>query len=109
MKTLLTIICVLWATTCFAGDVSLRWDEAAGADTYDIQISSDLGTTWTVVPGGNDITGTTVTVQGVADTGLMLFRVKAQNTQGETIRTDAGVWYNGVWKRPGAATNIGVN
>ncbi len=105
-KILFTILMLLIAVPAFPADVSLSWDAATGATSYKIQMSTDQGATWPTeraVPSG-----TTFVWTAAPDTGLLLFRAVSINAAGSTIRTDAGVWFNGAWKLPAAAGKLGV-
>lgn len=75
----------------FAADVSLQWDAVNGAESYEIYQSLDTGETWSSV--GTSAT-TTFTATGVVETGLILFRVSARDTNGESIRLWSGAWYD---------------
>jgi len=108
MKQLLLTILFLFvtATTCMAADVKLNWDPSTGATGYKVYMSTDKGTTWTT---GTDVGNvTTYTYMNVPDTGLVMFRVSAYNTQSESIRFEAGVWYCKDWMPPKDPTGIGV-
>ena len=100
-------LCVLaFPISSRAASVNLSWDASPGATSYKIQMSTDLGVTWPVekvVP-----TGTTFIWAEAPDTGLLLFRAISIGAQGQTIRTDAGVWYNGAWKPPSLSSGLGI-
>jgi len=88
-------------------DVDLRWDASAGVTGYKIYMSTDNGTSWSVpVDVGNTLNHT---YTGVPDIGLILFRVSAYNTQGESIRFWSGAWYCEDWKPVLAPTGTGIN
>lgn len=89
-------------------DLNLAWDPAAGAASYKIQLSTDQGASWAVERAVPIASGTTFTWTGAPDTGLLLFRAISVNAQGQAIRTEAGVWYNGAWKVPPAPGSFGV-
>lgn len=94
------------ASLARAADVSLSWDAVTGATSYRIQMSIDQGATW---PTERIVTsGTTFVWTAAPDAGLLLFRAVSYNAAGNTIRTDAGAWYNGSWKLPTAVGKLGA-
>lgn len=108
MKKILAIIFLLTLlyTPCLAVDLNLEWDPGEGAAGYKLYMSSDLGVTWSApVDVGNVLT---YTYSGVPDSGLILFRASSYNSSGESIRYEAGVWYNGSWKPPINPGGFGV-
>lgn len=103
---LIVFVAVLWAGFAYAADLTLRWDASADATGYKIYQSTDSGATW---DAGTDVGNVTeYTITGVPDSGLVLFRVAAYNSQGEAVRLEAGAWYNGDWKPPKAAGGLGI-
>lgn len=102
----LTIVCILaFPISAMCATISLKWDTAAGATGYRIDQSINSGTAWTEVKDAGNVLTTTVTAP---DTGLVLYRIKAYNSQGQTIRTNAGAWFNGSWSLPAPATGAGI-
>jgi hypothetical protein len=102
----LVVIFLLPSSVAFAADVPLQWDSTPGATSYVLQMSTTQGTSW-----GSDktvTTGTTYTWLAVPDTGLVLFRAIAVNSQGQAIQTSSGAWYNGGWKLPAAPGGLGA-
>jgi len=94
-KYIIAFISLLILTTVDlrAADVELQWDPVSGATTYAVESSVDQGVTW----GGRQDAGGEDTVHiytGTPEDGLVLFRVMAQNSQQEAIRTHSGAWYN---------------
>ena len=102
-KILLTILLI--ASTVHAADVTLRWDASEGAEGYKIYQSTDTGALWSEVADAGNVTQYTVIAP---DTGLVLFRISAYNSQGEAIRYNAGAWYNHEWKLPNEPSGAGV-
>ena len=107
MKVLLitTALVLFYSSVAFSAVLPLRWDPSEGAVGYKLQTSTDLGVTW----------GTPIDVAGVLEFSLMvpddtllLIRNTSYNTFGETIRTDAGVWFNSSWSVPSSPTGIGA-
>ena len=95
---LLVLIAVLFLLVGYIGfanaaDVKLAWDANSESDLagYKVYMSVDHGATW--APGVDVGSVTAHTYPDVSDTGLILFRVSAYNTYGETIRYEAGAWY----------------
>ena len=80
----LIVFCLLLISgPAFAADVSLVWDVSAGAAGYKLYQSIDSGATW---DAGQDVGNVqSYTINGVPDSGLILFRVSAYNAIGETI------------------------
>ena len=101
MKRLITIaiisLCVL-ALSNFsaAADVELSWDPNPELDIagYKVYQSLDVGQNWAVVA---DTNATNISLHGISDTGLILFRVSAYDNQDESIRHNAGAWFNNDW------------
>ena len=96
MKKLIILIAaaflLLSACVANAADVSLEWDAVVGATGYKLYTSYDLGATWEVP---TDVTAVTVIeVTGVPEDKLVLFRVSAYDVDGESIRLEAGAWYD---------------
>lgn len=106
MRALLFAFLLLSALPAAAADVSLSWDASADAAGYKIYVSADNGATWDAGTDVGNVTGHTY--PGVPEDGLILFRVGAYNSQGETIRYEAGAWYNGAWTPPLAASGLGI-
>lgn len=115
---LFSIVCVLLFCSreaAFAADINLQWGQSERAVGYKIEISIDLGATWTEVP---DLTYTTF-VEGnlnlamatitVADNVLVLGRVGAFNDKGTSWRLEQGIYYNSAWMPPPSPTGLGVN
>lgn len=97
-KLLISACCFLLvalAGPVWADEVTASWEAVAGATGYKLQISTDMGTTWTdlVDAGAN----TTITVD-VPSSGLVLLRAVAYNEQHTSIRYEYGAWYCGDWK-----------
>ena len=89
-----------------AADVTLSWDASTGATGYKLYKSLDIGKTWdTGVDVGNV---TTFEYKDVEETGLVLFRASAYNTQGEAINYWAGCWYNHKWRPPESTGGLGI-
>jgi len=95
LRFLTALLILFFAATANAADVSLSWDASPGATGYRIYQSVDQGIIWSEI---GDVTGTSALATGIADTGLVLFRISAYNTQGESVRTWSGAWYNGDWR-----------
>jgi len=96
LQILIIAIFMLFATGAFCADVGLSWDASPGATGYRIYVSVDNGATW---PGITDVGNiTNCVIPNVPDSGLILFKAGAYNSQGESIRSWSGAWYNGDWK-----------
>ena len=106
MKKLLFLL-LLVPSVAFSADVDLKWMVAANATGYKIQMSTDNGVTW---DAGLDVGDVTQHLYlGVPETGVVLFRAVSYNATGqETIRPEAGAWYNFQWVPPGTAGGLGV-
>jgi hypothetical protein len=94
---------ITWGTEALAADLDFKWRGVAGATNYFIEYSTDQGTSWI----GKKLTGAltmdaqgevTWTYPGAPETGLLLFRVSAQNANGSATRVECGAWYNHLWK-----------
>lgn len=87
------------ATVVMAADVTMKWDPVAGADGYRIEMSLDQGVTWDS-PGVDVGNVTQYTYVGVAETGLVMFRMVVYATgKQDQISTWMGAWYDHT-KRP---------
>lgn len=103
----------LVASPAFAGSVTLVWDPVAGATGYDIEQSTDNGTTWTVVasPALGACTSTPVVCRltlTAPSTGLVLFRFSSKNAVGKGTRFGEGAWHNEGWKPPPGPGSVGI-
>ncbi len=108
MKKIILFAClmVLIPVFCLAASVDLRWEAVPGATGYKVYQSINAGVSWTVAATlGNVLTAT---LTNVPDTGEVLFRFSAFNAQTETIRMNAGVWYNGSWTPLSILTGPGI-
>lgn len=107
MKTLFaTIVIVLISFSAYAADVKLSWDPSDNATGYKIYMSTDQGQSW---DAGVDVGNvTTYLYPSVPDTGLVLFRVSAYNSQANVVRYNAGVWFCKDWVPPDMPTGVGV-
>ena len=115
IKRITIVACVI--TFClpsqfaFAADCTFSWKASTGATGYYLEYSLDHGVTWTgkktTGPLTPDAAGEVSWIYtGVPETGLVLFRVAATNASSESIRLEAGAWYNHLWKpvvAPGGA------
>lgn len=93
LYTMFIIFAVLfWFTPSKAADVTLDWDAVPGATGYKIQMSTDMGVTWSA-PVDAGTTKPYVYVN-VPEDRLIMFRASAYNTAAEAINKYAGVWYD---------------
>lgn len=106
MKKLFVLIALLIAVPCFAADITVKWDGAQGATGYKLYQSTDGGTTWTLVADVGNVLQRAVT--GVAEDRMVFYRVGAYNATGETIRYEAGAWYDFRKKPPGNPSGAGI-
>ena len=83
---------LLFATFSSAADITLAWDPVVGATGYKLYASYDVGATWILFDDAGNVTERAIT--GVPEDVLVLFRASAYNTNGETVRVEAGVWYD---------------
>jgi len=105
-KTLIAIAILAMASVVMAADINLAWNASEKATGYKIYQSVDNGATW---ESGLDVGNVlTYIVPFVPDSGLVLFRVSAYNTKGETITYWSGAWYNGDWRPPSPAGGLGI-
>lgn len=77
-------------TLAYAGQLEISWQAVSGATGYKLSQSIDQGTTWTQI---GDVTTIQTTIT-VPDDKLVLIRVSAYNTAGESIRLTSGIWYD---------------
>ena len=108
MKILILILAVFFmAVQAEAIDLEMAWNASANADSYKLYMSTDLGQSWSVgVDVGNVLT---YVYPAVPDTGMVLFRVSAYNSQGEAVSYDRGAWYNRDFAPPAPAAGFGIN
>lgn len=83
---------LMLASFACAATVTHRWDEVAAADGYRLYMSTDMGENWTMV--ADEITTNEFTLEGLPEDVLLLFRVSAYNSSGESIRMWSGSWYD---------------
>ena len=105
MKYIYLIFILLISTISNAAEITLHWDASENATGYKIYISLDCGQSW---DDGLDVGNVTTYKINVPDHQLVLLRASAYNNFGESIRTDAGVFYNSDWKRPGKPSEASV-
>jgi len=107
MKKILLFIILTFSfvSLALAADITLRWDASEGATGYKLYISTDNGQTW---DAGTDVGNVTTYTLTVPDHQLVLIRASAYNDFGESIRTDAGVFYNSDWLAPEKPSGTGV-
>lgn len=106
---MLIAVCILISVLSgfvFSADLKLSWDPSDGATGYRVQISTDLGKTWSEPNDAGD--SVTLTWMGAPDTGLILFRVSAYNSQGEAVNYNKGAWYRGDRGAPAMASSLGL-
>ena len=107
-KVIFTIILlIVFAIPTYAANVNLTWDGSTGATGYNVYMSTDNGTSWCTPQDVGNVVIYTYT--GVPDTGLVLFRISAYNTQGEYIRYWSGAWYCEDWKPILSPSGAGIN
>lgn len=87
------VLMVGLSTPAWADALTFTWIPSAGATSYKLYQSADLGVTWTVVV----TVGAPPAVVNVPTDKLYLFRVSAINTAGEAVQQSKGAWYNGLW------------
>jgi len=103
---LMVLVVVLLPMVAFATDVDLKWDASTGATGYKVYKSEDMGVTWgTPIDVGNLLV---YKYLGVIETKMVLFRVSAYNTTGESIRFWSGAWYDHRLKPIGAPAGLGI-
>jgi hypothetical protein len=114
MRTLMIAVLVAaLAAAAHAGSVPLEWDPSPGATGYEVEQSTDNGTTWTRIL---DLTGAVCTgtparcaaTYAAPSTGLVLLRFVAKNAAGKTVRFGEGVWHCETCKPPAAPRAVGV-
>lgn len=103
---LLVLIYLIMPALVFAVDVDLKWDASIGATGYKVYKSEDIGVTWgTPIDVGNVLV---YKYLSVIETKMVLFRVSAYNTVGESIRSWSGAFYNYLWKTTSPPTGTGI-
>jgi hypothetical protein len=120
MRRLLWLLLVLAPTAAWADSVTMSWDPASGATSYDVQRSSDFGPsnttgTWTTIGNvaATACTGTpamcTYTDATAPATGLTSYRIAPKNATGALPLTKKGLWYCGACAElPGKPNAIGI-
>jgi hypothetical protein len=95
-----------------ATTITIEWVPTAGATSYDIEQSTDTGTTWAVAKSVKSSAACTATkcstTYAPPASGLVLFRMVTWNAQGKTTRTHAGFWYNAIWSLPDTASSAEI-
>ena len=102
---ILTLAVCLLASTAWAWTETYSWSPVAGATSYTVEKSVNNGTTWTVAETG--LTTTSYTYVGT-ETGLVIFRVSACNSNGCGVRAGDGLWHNEAWVPPLVPGNLQV-
>lgn len=99
MRKLILVFAILFflASIGYAEDVTLKWDASTGATGYKIYKSEDLGVTWSAPVDVGNVT--TYTYLNIIETKMVLFKVSAYNSLGESVRHWSGAWYDHT-KRP---------
>ena len=90
----------------FAADVTLSWDQVAGADGYKLYMSTDGRQTWGPQFGVDVGDVTQYTWVGVPEDGIDYFRASSYQMT-ETARLNAGAWFDGTQPVSGAP-GVGV-
>lgn len=97
---------MLMCAPAMAYEVHVVWDVEPGADTYKVELSTDLGVSWVVM---DDSLTQPDYVAVVPDVGLSLLRASnCSQTAGCTLRPASGVWANPEWSALGAPAEVGV-
>jgi hypothetical protein len=96
------ILAFFFVAQVFAGDVTLIWDASPGAASYRVYQSIDSGVTWVEI---DETTATEMTISGVPEDGLVLFKVSAMKGAHEAARDWSGAWY---WKPPNSPGSAGI-
>lgn len=73
------------------GSIALAWNAVSGATSYNVAISSDGGSTYgaPINVGTNAYTDSTASAHFLATTGLVFYKVQAQNSAGTSAFTSA--------------------
>lgn len=117
MKYLILAVLFLlsFSVKVYSADIPLEWRQSEFAVGYKISFSEDFATefvTWTEIPnitfttrteGSLELASAIITIPDV----LVLIRVAAYNSTGETWRLEAGAFYNTKWKPSPAPTGLG--
>lgn len=113
---LLSVILAASLLTAFsslqADPITITWADQDDATSWVIYQSEDLGSSWTQYAEVDRPATPPAQIQFSVDAPsghLVLYRVAAKNSQAEVIRTEAGVWYNSLWKLPAAPQQVGVD
>ena len=103
----LCCLLVFSVATGLAAEIDLSWDANPEQDVvgYKVYQSIDGGTNWTLAV---DTDATTVFLPDIPDSGLVLFRVSAYDNQDESIRYNAGAWFNNDWKPLSSPRSSGI-
>lgn len=117
-KAFIITVIVIWFIVFFynyskAGDLFVQWQGDIIANSYEVQVSLDTGTSWQVLTFTNPVNcgGDPVicdTIITVPDSGLVLIRYAAKNNVGTAIRYTVGQWYNFLWGPPPAPNSLKV-
>lgn len=87
------VVVLLASSIAYADAITFNWSRVANATSYKLYQSSDLGVTWVMIG-----TGLVPPVSFIVPADkLLLFRVSAVNSLGETINMSSGSWYNGLF------------
>lgn len=100
------IVFLLFTNIALAVDATLAWEVSEGSTGYKIYKSLDNGVTWDTGIDVGNVTNYLYT--GIEETGLVLFRVSAYNTAGDTINYWSGAWFNYLWLPPLSAQGLGI-
>lgn len=95
MKLLLMVLAAtMLAVPVWAADVPLSWNAVEGADGYKLYMSEDGRQTWKPALGVDVGLVTRYVWRGVPETGIVYFRASSYKMT-ETVRLNAGAWFDG--------------
>ena len=101
-KLILGLLFFCLPAIALADEVTVTWEMPptnAHIEGFRVYKSDDLGQTWQLAKEVN-ATVTQTKLENLPSDHLILFRVSAYNQAQESIRTNAGAWYNGEWTVP---------
>lgn len=108
LAVILVLFFTLFYSTLYAADITVKWDAANGATSYEIEMqdTTQPDPVWVQVKAVADVTETLL--EGIPENGLMLFRVISVNANGKTVNANAGAWYDKTKQIPSKTQGFGI-
>lgn len=92
------LACPLWVAAQADHSVQITWDSDADATSYEIESSTDGGSTWSSLVTG--LSSPSYTYTPSSATGVQMLRLKNCSSAGCATRGTSGVWIDRSYSEP---------